>query len=216
MEQKKDNQNEIKLNLGCGGRPLDGYINVDMDTVDELRRRYPGSSNFPPGLKVYQYDIFNLPYKDGTVDEVRADSFIEHLSFIEEPKLFNEAKRVLKRGGVLRFQVPDFEAVVKAWLEAKDDWKEFYRTDDEAIAKNHWFGNYSYTVGNRWGYLTAGLYGTQNSPGQFHRNCYTEGKIRAMLKYLGFTDIEIERADDVRLPKGVLPGVHLLVRCRKI
>ena len=34
--------------------------------------------------------------------------------------------------------------------------------------------------------MTASLYGPQNSDGQFHKNCYTEKKIRAMLRFLGF------------------------------
>ncbi len=213
MESK--DKKKIKLNIGCGGRPLEDYINVDMDSADELRRRYP-NRKFPPDLRVYNYDIFNLPYKDGTVDEVRADSFLEHLSFSDEPRFFKEVKRVLKPDGIFGFLVPDFETVVKAWLKAKDDWKEFYRNDDEAIKKHHWFGNYSYTIDNRWGYLTASFFGTQNSPGQFHRNCFTEGKIRTMLKQLGFTDVEIKR-EDVADDRDVVfwRGVMFRVQCRK-
>lgn len=184
--------NEIKLNLGCGGRPMKGYINVDMDDADTLRKRYPGH-DFPSDLKVYQYDIFNLPYKDGTVDEVVADAFIEHLSFSEEPPFFKEVARVLRPGGVFKFKVPDFEAIVKAWLAAKDDWKDFYREDDEAIAQKHWFGTHSYGWENRWGYIAASIYGNQHGAGQFHKNCYSEGKIRAMLRFLGFKDIEVRR-----------------------
>lgn len=202
--------NEIKLNLGCGGRPLDGYINVDMDTADELRLRYP-NHKFAPDLKVYQYDLFNLPYKDGTVDEVVADALVEHFSFIEEPKFFYEVKRVLKSGGIFKFSTPDFEETFKDWLKAKDDWKEFFRNDDEAIAKKHWFGTYTYARDNRWGYLTAMIYGSQNGEGQFHKNCYTEGKVRAMLKYLGFTDIKVrrERWQGDR-------DMMLYVECRKV
>ena len=54
-------------------------------------------------------DIFDLPYDDGSVDEVIADGFVEHLSFLEESKFFYEMKRVLKPGGILNFSVPNFE-----------------------------------------------------------------------------------------------------------
>lgn len=201
--------NEIKLNLGCGGRPLEGYINVDIDSADDLRRRYP-HYKFPPDLKIYNYDIFNLPYKNGEITEIRADAFIEHLSFIEEPKFFKEVIRVLKPGGVFNFQVPDFEEIVKDWLKAKDDWKEFFRNDDEAITKDHWFGTYTYKKENRWGYATAAIFGSQNGEGQFHKNCYTEGKVQAMLKYLGFVDVEIKR----ERWKGNR-DIMLVVSCRK-
>jgi SAM-dependent methyltransferase len=181
---------KIKLNIGCGGRPLSGYINVDMDSIEALRLRYP-HQQFASDIKVFNYDIFNLPYADNSVDEIMADAFIEHLSFADEKKLFLEIKRVIKPDGVFKFSVPNFEKVVKMWLEAKDDFKDFYRLDDEAIKSQHWFGNNSYTTDNRWGYLTAMIFGSQNGEGQYHVNCYTIPKIRAILKLIGFKEIEI-------------------------
>src|SRR6267154_112118 len=105
---------EIKLNLGCASRPLRGYINIDLDTLEEMKARYPNLI-IPEGMKIYQYDIFNLPFKDGTVSEVRCDSMLEHLSFLEEKKFFYEMVRVLRPGGSLVFSVPDFEDIVKKW-----------------------------------------------------------------------------------------------------
>lgn len=183
---------KIKLNYGCASRPLKGYVNIDLDTLEEIKARYP-NVEIPKEIKIYQYDIFDLPYKDGTVDEIKADSLLEHLSFKEEKRAFYEAKRVLKSGGVFNFSVPDFEHEVTLWLNAKDDWQEFYRDDPEAIAQSHWFGTYTYGTDNRWGYLIASIFGTQNSEGMFHKNAYTEGKIRAMCKYLDFEDPEISR-----------------------
>ena len=180
----------IKLNLGCGSRPLPGYINVDLDSIEGLKARYP-LQEFPEGIEIYNFDIFNLPFRDSSVDEVLADSLLEHLSFAEEPKIFLEVKRVLRPGGILHFSVPDFEKIFEIWLAAKDDWKDFYRNDPEAIANNHWFGQYSNSMDNRWGYLMASIFGNQNGPGQFHKNCYTVAKIRAILKRLEFDELEI-------------------------
>lgn len=181
---------EIKLNLGCAGCPLPGYINIDLDTLDKLKARYPGTE-FPEEVEVYQYDIFNLPFPDHSVAEVRADSLLEHLSFLEERKIFYEVKRVLRQGGIFDFSVPDFEDTVRLWLSAKDEWKDFYRTDPEAIAQQHWFGQYSYSTESRWGYLTASIFGPQNSAGQFHKNCYTVPKIRAILNKIELLELEI-------------------------
>ena len=183
---------KIRLNLGCGGSPLPDYINVDMDSLETLRARYP-HQQFSDDLQVHDYHIFHLPYADATVDEVRADSLIEHLPFVDEPRFFNEAKRVLKPGGLLRLATPDFEEAVQEWLAAKDEWKEFYRNDEEAIRSKHWFGQYSYSTENRWGYLTAMIFGSQNGAGQFHTNCYTVPKLQAILRYLGFKEREITR-----------------------
>ena len=186
IEENKD----IKLNLGCGGRPLPGYINVDLDTLEELKARYPGAE-FPEDIEIYKYDIFNLPFSDNSISEIKADSLLEHLSFLEERKIFNEVKRVLRPGGIFEFSVPDFEETVKLWINAIDDWQDFYRNDPEAIEKQHWFGQYSYTTDNRWGYLTASIFGPQNSEGQFHKNCYTVPKIKAIISMIGFEEIEI-------------------------
>jgi ubiquinone/menaquinone biosynthesis C-methylase UbiE len=180
----------IKLNLGCGSRPLPGYINVDLDSIEELKARYP-LQEFPEGIEIYTYDILNLPFPDSSVAEIRADSLIEHLSFIEEPKFFYEVKRVLRPGGIFQFSTTDFEKIVHLWLAAKDEWKDFYHNDPEAIAKEHWFGQYSYSTESRWGYLTAMIFGNQQGHGQFHKNCYTVAKIRAILKRLEFEELEI-------------------------
>lgn len=181
---------QIKLNLGCASNLLEGYVNIDQDNIDIIRKRYPWIQ-FPEDAYIYTYDVFNLPYNDNTVDEIIADGFIEHLSFIEERKIFEEIKRVLKPGGKLSFAVPNFEKVVKLWLEAEDDWQDFYRLDDDAISQSHWFGTYTYEPKNRWGYLTAQLYGSQHGEGQFHQNCYTDKKIKALLTKLGFNNINI-------------------------
>lgn len=181
---------DVKLNIGCGGRPLPDYINIDSDDLDTLKRRYP-QQQFPENIAVYQYDIFHLPFADESVAEIRADSLIEHLSFLEEPRFFYEVTRVLRPGGMFQFSTTDFEAIVTLWLAAEDDWKAFYRNDAEAIAQQHWFGQYSYSTDNRWGYLCAMIFGSQNGAGQFHNNCYTVPKIRAILKHLGLQELEI-------------------------
>jgi len=177
----------IKLNLGCASNLLEGYVNIDQDSMEVIRKRYP-YLEFPYDAKIFNYDVFNLPYRDGEVDEIIADGFIEHLSFIEEKKIFEEIKRVLKPGGKIEFSVPNFEKVVIAWLAAKDDWKDFYSLEEKDINKQHWFGTYSYNQDNRWGYITAMLFGSQHGEGQYHQNCYTSPKIHAMMTKLGFSD----------------------------
>ena len=182
----------IRLNIGCGGRPLPGYINVDQDSIEEMRVRYP-NSHFDDSLVIENHDIFNLPYADGTVSEVNADGLLEHLTFKEEPRFLYEVRRVLKKGGAFKFSVPDFEQACSIWLNAKDDWQGFFSDDVEDIKKNHWFGTYTYEYANRWGYIIATFYGSQNGVGQFHKNCYSEGKILKMMDFLGYRDVLIEK-----------------------
>lgn len=182
----------IRLNLGCGGRPLAGYINVDMDSLDQIRARYPNQT-YADDLVVVNYDIFNLPFEDGSVEEVRAEALVEHLPFIDEPRFFHEVVRVLAPGGLLYVTTVDFEKAARQWLDAPDDWKDFYRNDREAVLSQHWFGTHSYHANNRWGYLTATFYGSQNGAGQFHTNAYSEGKLRAICRRLGLEVEKFER-----------------------
>jgi predicted SAM-dependent methyltransferase len=181
---------KIRLNLGCASRPLEGYINIDLDTKDKIIARYP-NVKIPNNLDIFQYDIFNLPFDDCSILEIRSESMLEHLSFLEEKFFFYEMQRVLAVGGVLDFSVPDFEKTMKLWLQAEDNWKDFFRDDDEAIKQQHWFGQYSYSTDNKWGYLTASIFGPQNSEGQFHKNCYTEKKIRNMMRFLNFEILDM-------------------------
>jgi len=134
-----------------------------------------------------------LPYPNDSVDEVRAEGLIEHLPFIDEPRFFHEVVRILKPDGLLYLSTVDFEMAAKQWLEAEDDWKDFYRNDQEAILNQHWFGTYTYEPINRWGYLTATIYGSQNGAGQFHTNCYSEAKLHAICQRMNLEVVSIER-----------------------
>ena len=90
---------KIKLNIGCAGRLLKGYINIDQDTISSMQKRYP-NLKFNKHSKIYNFNIFKLPYLNGEVDEIRADGLIEHLNFKEEKNFF-EIGRVLKGGKII-------------------------------------------------------------------------------------------------------------------
>jgi len=188
----------MKINLGCGSTPLKDYINVDMDTLEDLRNRYP-NREFSDDIIIKQWNIFNLPVESDSVDEVRADCVFEHLNFKQERLIFQECKRVLKTGGLLNISVPNFETLVKQWLDAEDNWQDWYRDDDEAIEENHWFGTYGYSFKNRWGYSTACIFGSQNGEGQYHKNCYTIEKLRKIFKRLNF---EMTHERNYKWPRG--------------
>ena len=182
----------LRINLGCACRLLEGYVNVDLNSLEEIKKRYP-NIEIADKEEFLQANVFSLPFGDATVDEIRADALLEHFSFKEESQFFYEVKKLLMPGGLLCFSVPDFEDIVTTWLNAKDDWKDFFRDDDEAIAQEHWFGQYSYSTESRWGYIMASIFGPQNGKGQFHKNAYTEAKIRAICKKLDFNEPVIER-----------------------
>ena len=181
---------KIKLNIGSGSRPLRSYTNIDFDTILKLKKRYP-NKKFNKKLVIKNLNVFKLPYKDSSVDEIRAEAFIEHLSFIEEKKFFYEVKRILKSNGKINFSTIDFEKTILKWLKIKDDWKDFYDTSKKAILEKHWFGTFSYDYENRWGYIVASIFGSQNGKGQYHKNCYSKKKLIAICKKLNFHKTKI-------------------------
>lgn len=181
----------IKINIGCGGRPLKEYINIDMDTKEELEKRYL-NLKITDDIILKQYDIYNLPFADNEVDEILCEALIEHIPFTHEEAFFREIARVLKINGKLYISTPNFEKTAKQWLEAEDDWKDFFKNDDKSISDQHWFGTYTYEPNNRWGYLTAMIFGSQNGEGQFHHNCYTEKKIKKIIQKINLKLVSVE------------------------
>ena len=82
----------MKLNLGCGERPVEGWVNID---------RFPGK-----GVDRV-VDVTKVPWawaETASVDEVRASFLFEHLYNWEE--VLMEVARVLKPGGTLNVSVP--------------------------------------------------------------------------------------------------------------
>lgn len=102
----------MKLNLGCGKRVLEGYINCDT-------RDLPGVDKI--------LDIRDkLPWGRNTVDEVEASHILEHVEAHKTKTILGEMFRALKPGGIVNIEVPDVEAVFKRWQTATHKEKWFY------------------------------------------------------------------------------------------
>lgn len=80
----------LKLNLGSGKKIMDGYVNIDILNC---------------GQEVIR-DLENqcLPFDSDSVDEIEADSFLEHVHNIWF--ILDECWRVLKKDGTIRIIVP--------------------------------------------------------------------------------------------------------------
>jgi predicted SAM-dependent methyltransferase len=164
----------VRLHIGCGTNMLPGWINIDRVA------RLPGVAT--------ELDATALPYPDGAVEAVLAEHVFEHFSFAEEALVWREMARVLRPGGTLTLEVPDFEWVCATFLAANDDWREFYVVG----ATDHYAGC-GRALDQRWGILQTMFFGNQNGDGQFHRSAYTEAKLRAIAGALGFQSIAVRR-----------------------
>ena len=90
----------MKLNLGCGHRKMDGFVNVDCAD-------YCGADS------VVDLSVFPWPWRDAIADVIHARMWLEHVRDFR--KTWRELYRVLKPGGVLRVVVPHFRSAGFAW-----------------------------------------------------------------------------------------------------
>ncbi|WP_250008322.1 methyltransferase domain-containing protein [Actinoplanes sp. M2I2] len=106
------------VDLGCGpGTDLGSLraavgdtgqvIGVDRDPrmVEEARRRHPGAD-------LRQGDLHELPLGDGTVDRVRVDRVLQHVT--DPAAAISQARRVLRPGGLFGMAEPDWDTLAVA------------------------------------------------------------------------------------------------------
>ena len=84
----------MKLNLGSGGRPIAGYINIDKN------------ANAPEIDLVCNLDSYPWPLKSESVNEVVMNQCLEHL--VDHNEAMKEIHRILIKGGVAKVSVPHF------------------------------------------------------------------------------------------------------------
>lgn len=97
----KDSGTAIRLNLGCGPKRLDGYVNIDI---------------IPSAAANLVADITRLPFAAGTCDEIRMDAVFEHLYRHDRTPALRSWRELLKPGGRLVLNwIPDFDAILDAY-----------------------------------------------------------------------------------------------------
>lgn len=93
-----------RLHLGCGGRILKGWANIDRYHADN----------------VVAWDLAKgLPVKDDSVDYIYSEHFIEHLPRDATLTLLRECRRVLSPGGVFRVSTPDLKRLISDYHDQK-------------------------------------------------------------------------------------------------
>lgn len=82
----------MKLNLGSGDKPLEGYANLDGKNGDDLTK---------------------LPYTD--VEEIRASHILEHFGIMGAAAVLSHWIQCLAPNGVLKIAVPDFDDLIRRY-----------------------------------------------------------------------------------------------------
>lgn len=94
-----------KLHLGCGDRRLEGYLNID------IRKTHATDM---------VCNIRSLPFRENSIDLIENYHVIEHMGRHELPQALRSWYSVLKPGGRLIMEFPDFDANVKGYLAGDD------------------------------------------------------------------------------------------------
>ena len=105
---------ERRLNWGCGNWVVPGWVNSDQKEASG----------------VLSCDIRDgLPFADGTFEYAVSIHALPELALPELMPALQELRRVLRRDGVLRLGLPDFDKAVQAYVHR--DREYFLVSDDE-------------------------------------------------------------------------------------
>jgi predicted SAM-dependent methyltransferase len=137
-QQKRKKPMSVKINMGCGGTPINGWHNYDNSWSIRLARRpllasFMGKVGF---LSKTQQEFISfvknanniewadaskhIPEKDKTADVIYSSHMIEHIERQDVITFFKEARRVLKSGGIIRIAVPNIKYQVENYLKDHD------------------------------------------------------------------------------------------------
>jgi SAM-dependent methyltransferase len=141
------------LNLGCGGKHLAGFVNVDM-----------ASNSYQKAPDVVA-DVFGaLPFADGVADEVHAYHVAEHCYRWQIEGVLKEWTRVLKPGGLLVLELPCLDKVIHIFRTAA----EMRRAPPVNLTMWGLFGDPSWrdpAMCHRWAYSLGEMTGLMEEAG---------------------------------------------------
>ena len=179
-----------KLHVGCGTVYLEGYVNLDVEVpgysflaserpdllernrttvdryykVEESRATLEGGPRGAQHCVVDRYaDLRALPYERDSVDEIRSVQSLEHLDMKEGPRVLRHWRDLLRPGGVLHVDVPDFEETARQLLAQPDE------------------------PSKEWYYRL--VYGSQKNAYAFHKNGFSPARLEWMLREAGFREV---------------------------
>lgn len=108
----------MKIDIGCGREPKEGFIGVDIE-------------KFPEVQIVLDAGKQRWPWKDNSVEEVWCSHVVEHLTAKERIHFVNELYRVLKPGAFATIVTPYWSSsraygdLTHQWPPVVEDWYKY-------------------------------------------------------------------------------------------
>ena len=171
----------MKLQVGCSavrGIYKEGWVNLD---IKEHR-----------GVDIIADASEHIPLDTNSVDEIHCIHVLEHLTRDKYNPMLREMCRVLKPGGIICIEVPDFLGTIQNIHDA------IVARDVEAI--------------HIW---TTSIYGKNEREGMAHHWGFYEGLLKREMKQQGFKDIVRLTERDEMISEHYRQEPVLLVRGTK-
>lgn len=218
----------MRLNLGCGANLFEGWLNVDIDDVEETYLRHLRSAQNVDGWPEWQrrqwsflrgggaYDLAKCDFMESqpmaairiggrmfteSCEAIYLGQVVEHLNPVWElPALLKRCYGALKPGGVLRMTTPDLEEIIHKYNMV--DMLDFASEQPAFYAEG---GRGEGREDDRLAYLLFGASGPNCTRKNYegHMHCYSRASLSRRVREAGFTG-EI----DFSWPSNRLPDVR--------
>jgi glycosyltransferase involved in cell wall biosynthesis len=127
--EKLDQNHDLRLNLGCGTKTIEGYINVDERSL--------------PGVDITA-DIGQLPFEKETVSEIYAAHLVEHMPEYEfKNHVLPYWHELLKENGKLVIICPDAEHMLMEYSKGDFHWEALRKI---TYGAQDYGGNFHYNM----------------------------------------------------------------------
>lgn len=152
QEKVESMRGALRLNVGSGSLAVEGYVNVDGRAIN--------------GVDVVA-EVGDLPFDDGTVEEVRSAHVLEHFPKEElRRRVLPHWVAKLRPGGTFRAIVPDAVSMMDAWSEGTLTFED----------------------------LREVTFGGQDYEGDFHFTMFSVDSLTALLEGAGLVDVRVVEA----------------------
>lgn len=212
----------MKVNLGCGEKWCDGWVNIDWSWNARIRK-HPLTRFWLPSL-MHRFNLIDininwpsnlvihdvrkrLPFDNSTVDCIYTSHVIEHLTKYEATKTLTDCHRILKARGVIRIVVPDLELFASKYVARDYDFYYKNFTYDKSVGDTFadrflsiFYEKDRTSVQSIRQKIKSSLF---SNP--YHKWLYDYESLSAILSQIGFEDIERYS------PKiGTVPDLNML------
>jgi len=158
-----------KLQIGCGGISLKGWLNTDLCPAEE---------------QLFVDAREKLPFEDCTFDYIFSEHLLEHLEHREGVCFLRECFRIIKTGGTIRIATPDLRFLVDLYNSDKNEIQEQYISwavksflpDVSVCQDTYVINNFFHNWGHKFIYDFKILEDTMNKAGFINIKCCKVGE----------------------------------------